>query len=47
MVLGGLDFLRVPESGAEPGSHRRRTHPRGTAVQHVSAGPMGLHDGTW
>lgn len=46
VVPGGLDVLRVPESGAESGSHRCGSHSRGAAVQHVSAGPMGLHDGS-
>lgn len=45
LVPGGLDLRRVPEPRAESGPDRSRTHPRGAAVQHVSAGPMGLHDG--
>lgn len=47
LVPGGLDVSRVSEPRAEPGTDRSRTHPRRTAVQHVSAGPMGLHDGCW
>lgn len=47
MVPGGLDLRRVPEPRAESGPDHRRPHPRGAAVQHVSAGPMGLHDGCW
>lgn len=45
MVPGGLDLRCVPEPRAESGPDRGRTHPRGAAVQHVPAGPMGLHDG--
>lgn len=47
VVLGGLDLCCVPESRAESGPHCCRPHPRGTAIQYVSAGPMGLHDGCW
>lgn len=47
MVPGGLDLRRVPEPRAESGPDCCRPHPRGAAVQHVSAGSMGLHDGCW
>lgn len=45
VVPGGVDVGRVPEPRAEPGPDRSRTHSGGAAVQHVSAGQMGLHDG--
>lgn len=45
VVLGGLDVGCVPEPGAEPRPDHGRTHSGGAAVQHVSAGQMGLHDG--
>lgn len=45
MVPGGLDCRRVPEPPAEPDPDRGGTHPGGDAVQHVPAGPLGLHDG--
>lgn len=45
VVLGGVDLGRVPEPRAEPGSDHSRTHTGGAAVQRVSAGQMGLHDG--
>lgn len=44
VVPGGLDVRRVPDPRAESGPDLHRPHPRGAAVQHVSAGPMGLHD---
>lgn len=47
VVPVGLDLSRVPESRAEPCSYHSGPHARRTAVQHVSAGPMGLHDGSW
>lgn len=45
LVPGGLDFRRLPEPGPEVGSDRRGLHARRAAVQHVPAGPLGLHDG--
>lgn len=45
VVPGGVDLRRVPEPRAESGPDHSRTHPRWAAVQHVPAGPMGLHDG--
>lgn len=45
VVPGGLDLLGVPEPPAEPGRDHCRPHAGGPAVQHVSAGSMGLHDG--
>lgn len=45
VVPGGLDRRRVPEPRAESGPDCSGTHPRKAAVQHVSAGPLGLHDG--
>lgn len=45
VVPGGVDVGCVPEPRAEPGPDHGRTHSRGAAVQHVSAGHMGLHDG--
>lgn len=47
MVPGSLDLRCVPEPRAESGPDISRPHPRGAAIQHVSAGPMGLHDGCW
>lgn len=45
VVLGGVDVGCVPEPRAEPRPDHSRTHSGGAAVQHVSAGQMGLHDG--
>lgn len=47
LVPGGLDLGRVPEprDPSRPGGRRRDS--RGSAVQHVQARPLGLHDGCW
>ena len=45
LVPGGLDLRRVPAPGPPGGPHPRGLHPRPAAVQHVSDGPLGLHDG--
>lgn len=46
VVPGGLDFGRVPECGLALGTDHRGLHFGGFAVQHVPAGPLGLHDGS-
>lgn len=46
LVSGGLDLGCVPEPASEPSSYHDGPDPRRPAVQHVSAGPMGLHDGS-
>lgn len=45
VVLGGVDVGCVPEPRAEPCPDHSRTHSGRAAVQHVSDGQMGLHDG--
>lgn len=45
LVPGGVDFGCVPEPRLGLGTDRRGLHPRGSPVQYVPAGPLGLHDG--
>lgn len=47
LVPGGLDICCLSEPRQEVGSHRCGLHARWAAVQHVSAGSLGLHDGCW
>lgn len=47
LVPGGMDICRLSEPRQEVGSHRCGLHARWAAVQHVSAGSLGLHDGCW
>lgn len=45
LVPGGVDVCRLSESRQDGRSNRRGLHPRWSAVRHVPAGPLGLHDG--
>lgn len=46
LVPGGLDVGRVSEPRLALGTDHCRLHSRRSAVQHVSAGSLGLHDGS-
>lgn len=47
LVPGGLDFGRLPEPRFPSWPRRRGRDNRGSAVHHVQARPLGLHDGCW
>lgn len=47
LVSGGMDLGCVPESRCPPWLSGRWSNARGSAIQHVQARPLGLHDGGW